>query len=324
MKKISLFKSVPTGTEIEAFSKVLNSNWWDKGPIVEQFEKEFAALVGAKYAVATNSCTMALEIAVQIAELPEEVTVSPFTFISSAACILRAGKKVKFVDIDEYTKCAKKADIQVLYAGNEVEGGYIYDMAHFGGGTHKGLISCWSFQARKNIPCGDGGMLTTNNEALYKRAKAISWYGVEKSTHERSLGTYAWDYNLRELGTKGNMNDLVASIGLEQLKALPQNQAKRELIASWYDKYLSDAVVRPYPSKTWHLYTIQVKNRDLLYQVLANNGVTAGVHYRPLYKYDIFPQTVMPTVEKVFNEIISLPMHVDLTEEDVKYICALI
>src|SRR5271157_5822866 len=100
---IELFKSTPTGKELDAVKDVLLSGWWAKGKVAEKFEKEFSDFVGCKYAVATNSCTAALEIAVRCVDgsglLPETCTVSPFTFVSSALCLLNAGKKIQFMDI---------------------------------------------------------------------------------------------------------------------------------------------------------------------------------------------------------------------------------
>lgn len=318
---INLFETVPTGTEYEAIREVMESHWWGSGKKAREFEEKFADYVGAKYAIATNSCTSALDIAVKVAPLGDDVTVSPFTFVSSASAILNAGKKVKFVDIDEQSYCTPKADIQVLYAGNDFGEGTIYDMAHAGGMKHKGLLSCWSFQARKNLPTGDGGMITTNDEAIYRRAKALSWCGIDKSTLDRSKETYSWDYDIQELGLKADMTDIVATIGLEQLKQLYTNNIKRAEVATWYDTYLPQALQRPYRSSTWHLYTIRLPKRDEAYRYLAQNGVTAGVHYKPLYKYPIFPQTPLKTTGKVFSEILSLPMHVNLSIPDVKHVC---
>jgi perosamine synthetase len=321
---INLFRSTPTGEEIDALKDVLLSGWWAMGSKVEEFEKEWAKFTGAKYAVATNSCTSALDIAVRVVKLGDEISVSPFTFVSSALCILNAGKRVKFVDIDEETLCTPKADIQVLFAGNDSGQGTIYDMAHAGGLEHKGLISCWSFHAVKNLPTGDGGMLTTNDSEIYRRAKALSWCGIDKSTFDRSKNGYSWDYNIQEVGLKANMNDITAAIGLCQIKKLKERNEFRARVARWYDKYLPPEIKRPYPSSSWHMYTIRVKNRDELYNKLKVNGVSAGVHYKPLYKYPIFPRKVLPITEKVSKEIITLPMHLELTENDVKFICSLI
>lgn len=322
--KIDLFKSVPTGTEMYEIGEVLDSGWWAQGAKVKEFEEAFAKSVGVKYAVATNSCTAALDIAVRVAPLGDEVTVSAFTFVSSALAILNAGKKVRFVDIDADSRCTRNADIQVLYAGNDFGEGMIYDMAHFGGGMHKGLISCWSFHAVKNLPTGDGGMLTTNDEEIYRRAKAISWCGIDKTTFDRAKETYSWDYNIKEVGLKANMNDITAAIGIEQLKWLPERNAKRKQVAGWYNAHLPDKIERPYPSTTWHMYTISVPDRDKVYDKLAENGVSAGVHYKPLFLYSIFPSEVLPVTMEVFRNTLTLPMHTLLTEEDVKYICGLL
>lgn len=324
MRKIDLFRAVATGEEIDALGEVIRSPWWAMGAKVKEFEKAFAESVGAKYAVATNSCTAALDIAVKVVPLPDTVTVTPFTFVSSADCVLRAGKKVKFIDIDEDSLCTPFADIQVFYGGNHHGEGILYDMAHCGGSTHHGVVSCWSFHAVKNIPTGDGGMLTTNDPEIYRRAKAMSWCGIDKSTFERSKGTYSWEYNIPELGMKANMNDITAAIGLCQLKRVHENNAYRALIASWYDKYLLQGLRRPFESRTWHLYTIRVNDRNGLYEHLAKNGVTAGVHYKPLYKYPIFPQKELPVTEKVYKQILSLPMHLQLEEKDIKYVCDLV
>ncbi len=319
---ISLFKSVQTGEELAAIKEVLDSGWWAQGKKVKEFEEAFAAYTGAKYAIATNSCTAALDIAVRVADLPKQCTVSPFTFVSSALCLLNAGKQVKFVDIDGYSRCTPKADIQVLYAGNNFGEGTIYDMAHAAGMPHKGIISCWSFHAVKNLPTGDGGMLTTNDPEIARRARAIAWCGIDKSTFERSKDRYSWDYDIQEAGLKANMNDITAAIGLTQLKHLEANNRYRALLASYYNKYLREDIVRPYPSSTWHMYTLRVQNRDGLLDKLAEKGISAGVHYKPLYKYPIFINArKFPITEWVFNETISLPMHLDLTETDIKSVC---
>jgi len=326
--KIDLFKSTPTGKELEAIKSVLLSRWWAKGKIVDEFEKEFAEFVGAKYAVATNSCTSALEIAVKSIDLPETCTVSPFTFVSSALCLLNSNKEVEFLDIDEKSLCTRKADIQVLYGGNDFGEGIIYDMAHAGGMKHKGLVSCWSFHAVKNIPAGDGGMLTTNDYDVYQKARALSWCGIDKSTFDRSKKGYTWNYNIEHVGLKANMNDITASIAREHLRIVEDRNRYRYIVSLWYDKYLDPSIKRPFPSTTWHLYTLRVKNRDKLIDTLSKKGVSTGVHYKPLYKYPIFGKVSFDyknsVTEKVFEQIISLPMHVELTEENVKYICGIV
>lgn len=310
-----------TGTEIGEIEKVINSHWWGMGPKVKELEEKWAEFTGAKYAVALNSCTSALDIACRLIKLPNPVTVSAFTFVSSALAPLNAGYKVKFVDIDEQTLCTDEADIQVMYAGNIHGKGKIYDMAHCGGYKHLGEISCWSFHAVKNLPAGDGGMLTMNDEELYERAKAISWCGIDKSTFQRSGKKYSWDYDIREAGLKAHMNDLTAAIALEQLKELDVSNRYRTYLAGLYCEYLPEFIKRPFKSKTWHLFTIRVPKRDELFDYLASKGIGCSVHYKPLYKYPIFPQTELPVTEKVFKEILTLPLHLNLTTDDIKNVC---
>lgn len=324
---MNVLMPVPTGKEIEALTEVLNSHWWGPGKKAAELEERWAKFTGAKYAVSTNSCTAALDVAVRLLDLDKwhVYTVSPFTFVSSALAPLNAGYSVRFVDINPETLCTDEADIQVMYAGNISGKGKIYDMAHCGGYIHLGEISCWSFHAVKNLPSGDGGMITMNDPELYRRAKAIAWCGIDKSTYERNQSKYSWDYNITEPGLKAHMNDITASIALCHLDVLEQRNAYRKQLAEWYDLYLPEWIQRPYRSSTWHLYTIRIPHRDELYDFLAENGISCGVHYKPLTHYKIFgKQEPMPNAEQAFKEILSLPMHVNVTHEDVKNICALV
>jgi len=309
---------------LSELGKILEAGWIGQGPKVKELEEKWCELTGAKYAVATNSCTAALDIAVRAIDLPETVTVSPFTFVSSALAPLNAGHKVKFVDIDPKSLCTPKADIQVMYAGNQFGEGVIYDMAHSSGEKHKGLISCWSFHAVKNLPAGDGGMLTTDDEEIYKKARALSWCGIDKSTFERNKDGYSWDYDIKEPGLKAHMNDITAIIALAKLKNLGVDNAQRRWLSKMYDLLLPDFIERPFRSSTWHLYTIRVKDRDKLYDFLKANGIGCGVHYKTLTHYPFFNAPHLPEAEKAYSEIISLPMHLNVTAEDVKKVCQLI
>ena len=301
--------------------KILKTGWIGQGPKVAELEDKWAKFTGAKYAVATNSCTSSLDIAVRLVSLPKTVKVSAFTFISSALAPLNAGHKVKFVDIDE-SLCTPFSDIQVMYAGNQSGTGVIYDMAHSSGCQHKGLISCWSFHAVKNLPAGDGGMVTMNSKKLYLKAKALAWCGINKSTFERSGKKYNWDYDVTEQGLKAHMNDITAIIALEKLKTLKDDNKHRKMLAEEYDKNLPNFVSRPFRSETWHLYTIRVQDRNGLIDYLAERGIGTGLHYKPLYKYEIFgKQDELLNTERVYSEIISLPIHLGLTKRDVKKVC---
>jgi perosamine synthetase len=317
---IPLFKPFGYIEEASAVKEVLMSGWWGMGKKVEEFEKKFAKMCGAKYAVATNSCTTALEIAVRCSDLPKTVKVPAFTFISSALAPLLAGHKVKFTDIEEETLCSKDADISVHYAGNDPKTkAPIHDMAHCGGQKHYDPISCWSFHAVKNLACGDGGMLTTNNKKIYEKAKRLRWCGIDKSTYERSKGKYHWEYDVKEVGLKAHMNDITASIGLAQLDKLLLSNSRRTVIAWLYATELADVgVVHSFP---YHLYPILVNDRDKLHDYLAEKGISTSVHYKPLYYYKIFgKQKKLPVTEWVYKHILSLPIYPEMSVKDVRYI----
>lgn len=307
----------------DELGKIMRIGWIGQGPKVQELEEKWAKFTGAKYAVAVNSCTSALDIAVRLMDwkVGKVVTVSPFTFVSSALCALNAGFPVLFKDINEETLCTDEADIQVMYAGNISGKGKIYDMAHCGGAKHMGEISCWSFHAVKNLPSGDGGMITINSKKLYEKAKALAWCGIDKSTFQRIGKKYSWDYDINCQGLKAHMNDITAVIALEKLKSLKEDNKHRKNIAKTYDKYLPKWIKRPYRSSTWHLYTIRVPERDELFDYLGNLGYGCGVHYKPLYKYPIFGGRTLPKAEKAFNEIISLPIHLEMSESEARNIC---
>lgn len=305
--------------------KILDSGWIGQGPKVAEFEAEWAKRTGAKYAVATNSCTAALDIAVRCLNLANPVRVPALTFISTALAPYNAGYKVQFKDIDQQTLCGENVDIQVAYGGYVPEGNaVIWDMAHAGGEKHRGIISCWSFHAVKNLPTGDGGMLTTDYEPIYRKAKALAWCGIDKTTWERSDKVYAWEYSVDGPGMKANMNDITAVIGLAKLKNLDRDNAYRKQVAAWYGKYLPEWITRPVDRNVWHLYPVRVPERDALYTFLSSHGIGCGVHYKPLYHYAYFNQKPLPVTEQVFKEIISLPLHLMVTEEDVMRVCSLI
>jgi len=305
-------------------TSAFNSGWIGLGPKVKEFEDKWAKFVGAKYAVATSSCTAALDVAVRLVDLPNPVKVPAFTFISTALAPLNAGYNIEFTDIDENTLNCPYADIVVHYGGNVSGEGIIHDMAHCGGSKHKGKISCWSFHAVKNLPCGDGGMITMDSKKLYEKAKALRWCGIDKSTWERSGKKYNWDYSIREVGIKAHMNDITAIIGLAKLKELESDNKYRKRIAELYDKYLPKEIIRPPERESWHLYTIRHPKRDRIIKALAKDGIGTSVHYKPLYYYSIFPQKKLPITEKVYKDILTLPIHLYLKEKDIKRICKII
>lgn len=325
---IQLFRPYLDETEVEAVANVLRSGWIGMGPQTARFEKEFARFIGASYAVGVNSCTAALDLAVNLLDIGagDEILVPAMTFVSSAHCIVHNLAKPVFVDIDPATLnidindvAAKitprtRAIIAVHYGGRPVEMDslrrvadgipIIEDAAHACGAEYNGQkcgtlgdIACFSFHAVKNLTMGDGGMLTLADEEKFKRAKRLRWMGIDRGTWDRTEGdhTYWWEYDVREIGYKCHMNDISAAIGLVQLGKLNKMNCRRAEIANRYTEGLCDLswLKTPVPDNecsksSWHIYCIQTNYRDELNQFLRERGVGTGVHYKPIHYYSCY------------------------------------
>lgn len=296
--------ALPDVSEEEILEVVdtLRSGWITKGPKTINFEKQFAEYVGAKHAIAMNSCTAALHVALVAAGIGEgdEVITTPFTFAASANIIIHAGAKPVFVDVDPVTyniDPAKieakitprtKAIIPVHYAGQTCDLDPIKalaeqynlflleDAAHAVYTTYKGKLiggigdaTAFSFYATKNLCTAEGGMLTTNNDELAEKARVISLHGMSKNAWNRYAKGGSWFYEIEFPGFKYNMTDIQASMGLVQMKRLESMQKRREEIAKRYNEHFATMpeIIQPQESglgrHAWHLYAIQV-NDDLL------------------------------------------------------------
>lgn len=362
---IPLFKPSVTNEEIEAVTRVLKSGWWAMGPEVEAFEEEFAASVGARYAVAVNSATSALELAARATGVTGGVVVTPaLTFVSTAQAMQHAGNRVVFADVDEDTLCLDWEDAQrklsgitksprrqgfptavvpVWYAGrvqqvySGAESGFlaptkaqiIEDCAHAAGSWgagQLGVAACWSFQAVKNLATGDGGMVTTHDRAVYDRLKPLRWCGIDKSTWERDQGKYGWDYSIPADGEKMQMNDITAAIGRVQLRRLDEMNMRRRDIAVHYNLIFHQLgwLECPPVDGSQHMYVVRVQDRNRFIDHMLANGVSAGVHYKPLTHYPhLFPGTHrVPVTERVWQTLVTLPLYPDMTYAEIDKVVA--
>lgn len=338
---IPLFKPSCTDEEVEAVSRVLRSGWWALGPEVEAFENEFAEYIGVRYAVAVNSATSALELAARATGVVNGVVIVPaLTFISTAQAMQHAGNKVIFADVDEETLCidwddvyrkSEDADavIPVWYGGQVVcppridSLTMIEDCAHAAGSATAGLYgkaSCWSFHAVKNLACGDGGMVTTNDSEVARKLKALRWCGIDKSTWERDQSRYGWDYNIPADGEKMHMNDITAAIGRVQLRRLDEmNESRYNIAADYGDSFYNLGWLKT-PSITNlssnHLYVVRLEERDRFIDHMLTKDISAGVHYKPLTHYPhLFPgEHHVPVTERVWKTMVTLPLFPDMTE----------
>jgi perosamine synthetase len=289
------------------------------------------------------------------------VITSPLTFISAVHVIDQEYFTPLFADIEPATGnidpnsieslCKEHKDhiaavIVTHYGGQPVDldaihylsGKYgfrvIEDAAHACGARYQGNLiggtsefCCFSFQSVKNLAIGDGGMVTTDNEEARDHMRKWRWCGIDKSTADRTGSSYSWDYNVPFVGEKAHMNDIMAAIGLVQLAHLEEgNMYRRLLVSLYYNELHGIEGITLLPTlfdrlSSCHLMPILVDKRDLLMERLKEKGIQTGVHYRPAYYYPMYKQDSLPNVEEFFRKELSLPLHLELTPEDVNYIC---
>ena len=213
----------------------------------------------------------------------------------------------------------------------------IEDAAHAFGTIYKkkrvgsfGDISCFSFDGIKNITSGEGGCLVTNDKKVIKRSKDIRLLGVSGDSEKRYSGHRSWISNVKEQGYRFHMSDINASIGLAQLARYSFLANKRKKICKYYDREFSNHSLikifkKDYNIISPHIYIIRVKNlkkKELLRKELLKKGIQTGIHYYPNYKYSKFKDSEkkFPNTEKIYKEILTLPLHPELTLKEIKFI----
>lgn len=358
---IPIFRPSMDEEEKEAVAETLRSGWIGLGPRTKEFEERFASYIGVKYAIGVNSCTAALHLSLNVLGIDSgEVITTPLTFVSTAHVILYVNATPVFADVQEDTlnvdpfdvekKVTErtKAIIPVHYGGHACDmdeilevasehGLYVVeDDAHAMGAEYKGKklgslgdLGCFSFHAVKNLATGDGGMITTNNERVYEKLLKLRWCGINKSTYQRSVKGYSWYYEVDCLGFKEHMNDITASIGLVQLRKLDKMNARRREIVKRYNEefenldWIETPVEREYVKSSLHNYVIKVNkgDRNELIAYLAEKGISAGVHYMPLYLHPIYKKLKIGgsclVADRVWKKIVTLPLYPDMTDLDV-------
>lgn len=350
-------RPVSSQEDATALVEVLESGWWGKGPKVAQFEREFAAMVGAKHAIAVTSASAGQDLVLKALGLKGVDIASPtISFMTTAAVPLWNDCSTNIVDVDpislnidpvDLRKSLKKNTAAIIVVNNAgvlapideirnfYDGFILEDCAHScytPGAGSKGDAAVWSFQAVKTMPTGDGGMITTNNSDLYEKILPLTWFGIS-STYSRLTNNakdqvenrpgYTWDYEIDVLGYKAYMIDLTAAIGIEQMKKLPSNLAWRRHIQMRYNSELSLAVQRPAHTETVQYYGARVAPnlRDELIDYLGSKRIHTSVHYKPLHMHPIVRQArSYPVADVEWLRLISLPCHSGMTEDDITYV----
>lgn len=365
---IRLFKPSLDAEELAMVKDAFDRSWVGLGPNVNKFEEEWAKFVGAELAIGLNSATAALHLALAVFNFPvgKKVLVPSLTFSATASAILYNRLIPVFVDsnpetlgmdLDDMKRKFDKDVVAVMpvhYAGHPVPMDelmpwaranglkVIEDCAHTSGALYKGKalgtwgdIGCYSFEEKKLMTTGDGGMMVTNQPDLFKDVKAMRWVGIDKDNWKTAQAyTHAnhdalhWFYELNILGYKYNMNDLAASIGLAQLKKLPaMNKRRADIIKAYMDGIKDIPGIKPLlpyaPDKyVYQMFGIRIEKRDELMIYLKSKGIATGCHYTPLSIQPLFKEwgNNCPYVEKEADMFITLPLHADLTDEEVEYI----
>jgi perosamine synthetase len=346
---IPVFRPSYDEREEAAVIKVLRSGWIGLGPVTEQFEQRFARRVGAKYAVAVNSATAALHLAIKLVGVGpgDEILVPTMTFVSTAMVadyehaspvlcdVTPEHLLMDYADAANRTTLRTRAIVPVLYGGRPVAEPplplpVIYDCAHAAGATFRaaGKICCWSFHAVKNLATGDGGMLTLDDDGLYQKALRLRWLGIDKSTWNRSgvERQYWWEYNIDQVGYKYHMNDITSALGLVQLEKLDEMQQKRHALVRQYLEELAgvpDLELPTYdPDSSWHMFAIRTPQRNELSLHLQSREISTGVHYKPIHLYPLYHKHSLPIAEREWQKLLTLPLFPDLTSDQVSFIAA--
>jgi perosamine synthetase len=344
---IQISKPDISDAEKSAVLEVLDSGNLAMGPRTAKFEEAFAAMCNVKHAIAVSSGTTALHIALLANGLGpgDEVITTPFTFAASINAILYLGALPVFVDIDEETfnmdlsmvegaiTPRTKAILPVHLYGHmcdmdrmeAIAGKHglkiIEDACQAVGASHKDKLAgsfgtgAFSFYATKNLMCGEGGMITTNDDAVADLCRMIRNHGMKRRYYHEMLG-----YNFR-------MTDIQAAIGLVQLKRLPEFNEKRRQNAAHFNSRI-ESVITPKVKEgychVWHQYTVRVnsgKDRDTAVAQLTAAGIGTGVYY-PIPVHHQVPikkvvgEVSLPIAERMANEVISLPVHPQLSQAD--------
>ena len=195
-------------------------------------------------------------------------------------------------------------------------------------------VSVFSFQSVKNLPTADGGMICFQNKDYDALARKLSWLGIDKDTFNRtnSKGSYKWDYDVIDVGFKAHGNSIMASMGLVALKYLDEDNVRRREICEMYDEgFLNDPDIIPIKHNldcisSRHIYQIRVANRDQVMEYLNANDVFPGVHYKDNTQYEMYSygQGTCPNAHRLSKEVISLPLHMFLTNEDIQKVIEIV
>jgi dTDP-4-amino-4,6-dideoxygalactose transaminase len=355
--------------------KAISSGWLTMGQMTVEFENKFRKYIGCKNAIAVNSCTAGLHLALEAIGLKEgdEVLVPAITFTATAEVVCYFKAKPVFVDVGKDTlnmdvsdlrrkiSSKSKAIIPVDFAGqppdldeiSRLAKKYklcvIEDAAHALPSSYKGRkigsiadITVFSFYATKTLCTGEGGMITTDNEEWANRMRIMRLHGMNRDAWKRYTTEGNWYYEVIAAGFKYNTTDIASGIGLAQLAKLEIMYNKRKQIAQAYTKAFKafpeiiTPAIKSDRETSWHLYTIKLDlarlkiDRNAFISQLANWGISASVHFIPLYRHPFYHKMLgyskseFPGSEWAYERIVSLPIFPGMKKQEYQYVIKII
>lgn len=355
-----------TDNEIHRVTQVLKSKWLTTGPVTLEFENKLAEYLNSKHVVALSSCTAALALGLRVLDIKpgDEVITTPYTYVATIAEIIHVGAIPVFIDSDYQTgnmdpnlieraiTDKTKLILPVHFAGHPCNMDAIMniaekynlrvmeDAAHAFESSWNGHkigsisdVTCFSFYATKNITCGEGGAISTNDSSIADKVRLLSRHGINRQTWQRDENE-EYLYKIDELGYKANMPDILSAIGLAQFDKINDMYQKRKQIWDWYHDALSSIpevtlpVVKANQTHAYHLYVILLHNaiakkRTKVRKIMNERGVETSIHFHSLHLFNAFKNRKeslrfpLPNCEKWSNNNLSLPIYPMMNYEHV-------
>jgi dTDP-4-amino-4,6-dideoxygalactose transaminase len=359
-KVIRLSKSVIGEPEKRAVMGVLDREYLGMGKEVQEFE-DILSNFFTRQAVCVNTGTAALHLSLQALGIGpgDEVLVQSLTYVASFQAISATGATPVPCEVDPDTVTLDvndarkrltgrtKAVMPVHYAGGmgaldeifefsqENDLRVVEDACHAFGGYYNGKkvgsfgdIACFSFDGIKNITCGEGGAIVTDDGDVLQKVRDARLLGVEKDTEKRYKGERSWEFDVNSQGFRYHMSNIMAAIGIEQMKKLPDFSSRRRKLAKMYRRNLLscnsiELLDQDMETIVPHIFVIKLKNvdRDKIRERLQACGIQTGVHYMPNHLLSFYHKGSLPVTEALFPRLLTLPLHPDLVGDDIDHIC---
>jgi perosamine synthetase len=346
--------------ELEAVSRVFDERWLGMGAVTKEFEEALKPFVGARHVIAVNTGTSALHLALDVLGLKpgDEVVLPSLTFVACVQAVLATGATPVFCEVGLDTLTIDVADaldamtertrvVMPVHYGGEVcdmdaltaaahaRGVTVVDdAAHAFGSTYHGRpvgqladLSCFSFDPIKNITCGEGGAVTTDDDDLAQKMIPKRILGIDNDTWARYRNQRRWAYQVVTPGFRYHLSNINAAIGLAQLKRFDQYRARKRAIVRRYDEAFRAmeglALIDHNLEETFpFFYIVRVLSgrRDAMADHLKERGVGTGVHYIPNHLHPLFSDQTrsLPRTERLYKEILTLPLYYEMRDADVE------